>query len=80
MQYLLGCADAEFGSKMKKINKKEDGERRVIVTDCDQTSHSAAIHVCVHDISHFSILLDAFETSEHQTKWLNRINNCEDLN
>lgn len=38
LQYLLGCADAEFGAM-----KDEDGERPVIAADCDHTSFSSAI-------------------------------------
>lgn len=38
LQYLLGCADTEFGGM-----KEEDGERLVIVADCDHTSFSSAI-------------------------------------
>lgn len=38
LQYLMGCADTEFGSM-----KEEDGERPVIVADCDHTSFSQAI-------------------------------------
>lgn len=38
LQYLLGCADTEFGGM-----KEEDGGRPVIVTDCDHTSFSSAI-------------------------------------
>lgn len=38
LQYLLGCADTEFGAM-----KEEDGERPVIVADCDHTSFSSAV-------------------------------------
>ena len=37
LQYLLGCADTDFGSM-----KEEDGEWLVIVADCDHTSFSSA--------------------------------------
>lgn len=33
LQYLMGCADTEFGGM-----KEEDGERPVIAADCDHTS------------------------------------------
>lgn len=37
LQYLLGCADTEFGGM-----KEEDGERPVIVADSNHTSFSSA--------------------------------------
>lgn len=44
LQYLLGCADTEFGGM-----KEEDGERPVIVADCDHTSCSSAILSLLRD-------------------------------
>lgn len=44
LQYLLGCADTEFGGM-----KEEDGERLVIVADCDHTSFSSAILSLLQD-------------------------------
>lgn len=44
LQYLLGCADTEFGGM-----KEEDGERPVIVADCDHTSFSSAILSLLRD-------------------------------
>ena len=44
LQYLLGCADTEFGGM-----KQEDGERPVIVADCDHTSFSSAILSLLRD-------------------------------
>lgn len=38
LQYLLGCADTEFGSM-----EADDGEKPVIVADRDHTSLSPAI-------------------------------------
>lgn len=44
LQYLLGCADTEFGG-----TKEEDGEKPVIVGDCDHPSFSSAVLSLVWD-------------------------------
>lgn len=60
LQYLLGCADTEFGGM-----KEEDGERPVIVADCDHTSFSSAIlsllRVAVFVISYTVHVRDTFD-------------------
>lgn len=54
LQYLLGCADTEFGGK-----KEEDGERPVILAECDHTVHpspqlpchfSGKLFLCSHTV------------------------------
>lgn len=61
LQYLLGCADTEFGGM-----KEEDGERPVIVADCDHTSFSSAILSLPRDtafvISYTVHVHDTFDT------------------
>lgn len=61
LQYLLGCADTEFGAV-----KEEDGERPVIVADCDHTSFSSAILSLFWDV----VFVISYAVHPHDTSEL----------